>query len=49
MLAEDGLVAALRSGVAGSAVAVTLVDEGGGRPPSVLEAASSSPSSSATT
>jgi signal transduction histidine kinase len=39
MLAEDGLVAALRSGVAGSAVPVTVVDEGGGRPPPVLEAA----------
>jgi signal transduction histidine kinase len=39
MLAEDGLVAALRSGVAGSAVPVTVVDEGGRRPPPVLEAA----------
>jgi signal transduction histidine kinase len=39
MLASDGLVAALRSGVAASAVPVTVVDDGSGRPPRVLEAA----------
>ena len=39
MLAEDGLVAALRSGVGASAVPVTVEAEGSGRPPPVLEAA----------
>jgi signal transduction histidine kinase len=39
MLAESGLVAALRSGLAASSVAVTVEADGSGRPPPVLEAA----------
>jgi signal transduction histidine kinase len=39
MLADDGLVAALRSGLAASSVAVTVEASGSGRPPPVLEAA----------
>jgi signal transduction histidine kinase len=39
MLAEDGLVAALRSGVGAGAIPVTVEAEGSGRPPPVLEAA----------